>query len=48
MARSTATFGPDDDETVRCQASLAQGYDIAEKPGDAGGERESADREDAL
>jgi serine/threonine protein kinase/tetratricopeptide (TPR) repeat protein len=35
VARSTATFGPDDDETIRCQTSLAQGYDIAEKPAQA-------------
>jgi eukaryotic-like serine/threonine-protein kinase len=35
VARSTATFGPDDDKIVRCQTSLAQGYDIAEKPAEA-------------
>jgi serine/threonine protein kinase len=32
VARSTAMFGPDADETVRCQTSVAQGYDVAEKP----------------
>ncbi len=35
VARSTAAFGPDDDKTVHCQTSLAQGYDIAEKPAEA-------------
>jgi eukaryotic-like serine/threonine-protein kinase len=35
LARSTALFGLDDDETARCQQSLAQAYDIAEKPAES-------------
>jgi tetratricopeptide (TPR) repeat protein len=35
LARSTALFGLDDAETVRCQKSLAEAYDIAEKPAEA-------------
>jgi tetratricopeptide (TPR) repeat protein len=35
LARSTTRFGPDDDQTVRCQKFLAQAYDIAEKPAEA-------------